>query len=390
MGSGRFITQQPGTASEYRAFIPSPLPPSPALNISAIWRDLSTADTALARLDGVATTLPHPELFVWMYVRHEATLSSQIEGTQSTLEDVLAVESDEEELPEGSDVDEIFNYVSALDHGLKRLKELPLSLRLIREIHEKLLQGVRGEWKTPGRFRDSQNWIGGENIGTATFVPPPPVEMADALGSLEKFLHRPDQIPVLVHCALVHAQFETIHPFLDGNGRIGRLLITLQLCHEKTLQHPLLYLSYFFKVHRAEYYDRLQAIRLNGEWLGWVKFFLRGVREVSEAATRTARGIHELRERLRSDDSLTKTGRDLVHALFSRPIITANQAAATLECSYATANNTIAQLVSKQILMELTGHRRNRRFRFKPYLSLFDRQAVPVEDEDDRQGDDHS
>lgn len=377
MAPGRFVTQNPGRPTEYRAFVPGPLPPEPPLDLHPVWRELSVADRALARLDGVATTLPHPDLFVRMYVRHEATYSSQIEGTQSTLEDLLDAESSREVPSRESDVDEIFNYVDALQHGLARLDDLPLSLRLLREIHGRLLKGVRGENKFPGEFRTTQNWIGGNSIAHATFVPPPPAEMNEALHDLELFLHRPDDIPVLVHCAVVHAQFETIHPFCDGNGRIGRLLVTLQLCREKVLRHPLLYLSYYFKVYRAEYYDRLQAVRLHDDWIGWIRFFLRGVAAVSEAATATARSIHELRENLRANPALTKNGRDLVHRLFFEPYITVNRAAEVLDCTYATANNIIARLEELEVLQEVTGHKRNRRFRFQPYLRLFDSQALP-------------
>lgn len=379
MASGQFVTQHPGRPFEYQAFVPADLPPEPPLDLSQVWRELSSADRALARLDGVATTLPYPDLFVWMYVRHEATYSSQIEGTQSTLQDVLDAESRREMPSHKSDVDEIFNYVSALNHGLKRLGELPLSLRLIREIHEKLLTGVRGTNKMPGEFRTTQNWIGGNSIQNATFVPPPPAEMNEALGSLERFLHRPEGIPILVHCALVHAQFETIHPFSDGNGRVGRLLITFQLCHERVLRHPLLYLSYFFKVYRAEYYDRLQAVRISGDWIGWIRFFLKGVAAVSESATTTAREIHKLRETLQADQQLTKNGRDLVQRLFREPYIDPTRASEILGCTYATANNITNQLEEMGILEELTGHKRNRRFRFRPYLKLFDQQALSVD-----------
>ena len=378
MASGRFVTQNAGSPAEYRAFVPAALPPNPPIDLSTIWRDLSHADRALARLDGVATTVPDPGLFVGMYVRHEATFSSQIEGTQSTLEDVLNAESRSGAPSPKSDVDEIFNYIDALQHGLRRMADLPLSLRLLREIHARLLEGVRGERKTPGEFRTSQNWIGGDSITNASFVPPPPSEMNQALHDLELFLHRPDDIPVLVHCALVHAQFETIHPFCDGNGRIGRLLVTLQLCHEAVLRHPLLYLSYFFKVYRQEYYDRLQAVRINNDWTGWIRFFLRGVAAISESATSTARSIYELRETLLAKPELTKNGRDLVQRLFAEPFMTAKRAAELLDCTFVTANNSIAQLEALGVLQEVTGNKRNRRFRFSPYLQLFERQALPI------------
>jgi Fic family protein len=353
MPSGQFVTQNPGRPTAYRAFIPAPLPPDPPLDLSNLWRDLSAADRALARLDGASSTLPNPELFVSMYVRHEAVLSSQIEGTQSTLEDVLASEASEDR-PAGTDVDEVFNYIDAMNHGLRRLPEFPMSLPLIREIHKKLLQGVRGEQRQPGEFR----------------------KMWAALDNLEKFLHRPENLPVLIHCALVHAQFETIHPFLDGNGRMGRLLITFQLCWEKVLRLPLLYLSYFFKLHRAEYYDRLQAVRIDDDWKGWIRFFLRGVEEVSTSAENTAQRILELRERLGKAGDLTRTGRDLVRLLFSRPIITVNTAAKALGCTFATANSIMARLADQDVLQEMTGQRRNRRFRFRPYLDLFESQAI--------------
>lgn len=234
-----------------------------------------------------------------MYVRHEAVLSSQIEGTQSTLEDVLQFEMDAKGQEHPKDVEEVVNYVRSMNHGLKRLDSLPLSLRLIREIHEKLLQGVRGANRTPGEFRRSQNWIGPANctLATATFVPPPVHDMQEALANLEKFLHDEKTYPTLIQCGLAHAQFETIHPFLDGNGRVGRLLITFLLCQRGILKFPLLYLSHYLKFHRAEYYDRLMAIRNDGNWEGWLRFFLKGVCEVSRSATETARKILELRQK---------------------------------------------------------------------------------------------
>jgi Fic family protein len=231
---------------------------------------LSDADRALGRLDGIAAILPNPELFVAMYVRHEAVLSSQIEGTQSTLEDVLEYETGGKPDREPKDVEEVVNYVHAMNYGLQRLKEFPLSLRLLREIHQKLLQGVRGQHRDPGEFRKTQNWVGpmGTNLDQAEYIPPPPHEMMPALDNLEKFLHNSNSLPVLVHCGLAHAQFETIHPFLDGNGRVGRLLITFLLCHREVLERPLLYLSYFFKANRSEYYERLMKVRHEGDWEG--------------------------------------------------------------------------------------------------------------------------
>ena len=244
----------------------------------------------VGRLDGVTSILPNPDLFVAMFVRQEAVLSSQIEGTQSTLEDVLQFEVDAKGADLPKDIGEVVNYVSAMSYGLERQKQLPLSLRLIREIHGRLLQGARGGDRTPGEFRRTQNWIGpaGCTLHAASFVPPPVHAMIPALDNLERFLHNTELFPILVHCALAHAQFETIHPFIDGNGRVGRLLITFLLCQREVLQRPLLYLSLYLKANRAEYYDRLTAIRYSGDWEGWIKFFLRGVFEVSQAATATA------------------------------------------------------------------------------------------------------
>jgi Fic family protein len=296
--AGRCVQQRAG----YRAFLPAPLPPKPAIQLAApLSRLLSEADRALGRLDGVATVLPNTDLFVAMYLRQEAVLSSQIEGTQSTLDDVLAFEAEGDDAPVPGDVTEVVNYVAAMRHGLRRLPELPLSLRLLREIHEVLMRGVRGAEKRPGEFRTTQNWIGagGCTLQNADFVTPPPHEMDAALGNLELFLHDAS-LPLLMHVAVAHAQFETIHPFLDGNGRVGRLLIGLLLCERGALRHPLLYLSVYLKAHRAQYYDRLTAIRNDGDWEGWVAFFLRGVAEVSDSATVTARAIVELRETLRA------------------------------------------------------------------------------------------
>lgn len=299
MHAGRFVKQLEG----YHAFIPAPLPPDPPLatdpELACL---LSEADRALGRLDGVATVLPNPDLFVAMYVRHEAVLSSQIEGTQSSLDDVLQFQIDAtgKELPK--DVEEVVNYVNAMNYGLERIASLPLSLRLIREIHERLMAGVRRAERTPGEFRRSQNWIGpqGCTLSNATFMPPPVHEMQAAVDNFEKFLHDAT-VPVLIQCALAHAQFETIHPFLDGNGRIGRLLITLLLCERKVLHRPLLYLSLFLKVHRSEYYDRLTAIRRDGNWEGWLKFFLGGILEVSQSATATENALPSSTTQSRED-----------------------------------------------------------------------------------------
>jgi len=367
--------------SGYRAFIPERLPPTePIVFDSDLLQLLSDADRALGRLDGVATVLPNPDLFVAMYVRHEAVLSSQIEGTQSTLEEVLQYEAHPRSRRGPKDVEEVVNYVRAMNHGLRRLDTLPLSLRLLREVHQELLQGVRGEHRSPGEFRSTQNWIGpqGCSLGEAEFVPPPPDEMSRALGNLEDFLHSRGALPALAHCAYAHAQFETIHPFLDGNGRVGRLLVTLLLCERNILQRPLLYLSVYLKAHRAQYYDRLQAIRHDGDWEGWLRFFLSGVAEVSRSAAETARAILRLREDHRSAVSSQATATKLLDLLFDRPIISVRLAEAALGCSYTTAANAISRLQDKGFLEETTGQRRNRLFRYGPYLDLFHQQILPI------------
>ena len=375
--AGRYVSQPGG----FRAFIPAPLPPVPPLAFDdELTRFLSEADQALGRLDGAASILPNPELFVAMYVRREAVYSSQIEGTQSTLEDVLEFEAGGGKPSRPKDVKEVVNYVRAMDYGLRRLTELPVCLRLIREIHAELLKGVRGADRTPGEFRRSQNWIGPEGtpLAAAIYVPPPVHEMQAALGDLEKFLHQRGTMPLLVHCGLAHAQLETIHPFLDGNGRVGRLLITFLLCWQGALQRPLLYLSHYFKAHRAEYYDRLMAIRNDGNWEGWLKFFLSGVRDVSVQATETARQIIDLREQHRRLLAGSAYDLKLVDHLFQTPIVSVPAAQKILGCSSPTAYTVIGRLVKQGLLQETTGRRRDRWYRYKPYLDLFEGQNAPT------------
>jgi Fic family protein len=377
MRAGKYLKQLEG----YRAFIPAPLPPAPPLAIDAeLALLLSEADHALGRLDGVTSILPNPDLFVSMYVRHEAVLSSQIEGTQSTLEDVLQFEIDAKGQEHPKDVEEVVNYVHAMNYGLKRLHELPFSLRLIREIHAKLLQGVRGANRTPGEFRRSQNWIGPANctLATATFVPPPVHEMQEALGNLESFLHDTTTYPVLIHCGLAHAQFETIHPFLDGNGRVGRLLITFLLCQRGILKLPLLYMSHYLKFHRAEYYDRLMAIRNDGNWEAWLRFFLKGVSQVSLSATETARQILDLRRKhqtlIRSKAANQANALGLLDYLFEQPIVNARLVERHVHCAFVTADKLLRQFVDLGIVKEITGGQRNRRYEYSPYLALFEPQ----------------
>ena len=367
---------QPGG---YRAFIPTPLPPSPPIDITPEMQVLlSQADRALGRLDGSVQTLPNADLFVAMYVRKEAVLSSQIEGTQSSLADLLAAEAEILAADRPRDVDELVNYVRAMNHGLRRLADLPVSVRLIREIHEELLRGARGRNLAPGLIRDKQNWIGpsGTTLLNATFVPPPPAEVQTALSSLERFLHDDSGLPLLVKIGLAHAQFETIHPFLDGNGRVGRLLITFLLCERSVLAKPVLYLSHYLKAHHAEYYHRLQAVRDAGAWEDWLVFFLRGVIATCGEATETARRILALREHDRAmiSDRLSrmagKAYRVLDH-LYERPIVSVNEVRGLTGTTYPAANDLVSRLVDLGVVAEMPGHARNRRFRYDKYVDLF-------------------
>jgi Fic family protein len=372
--------RQPGG---YRAFLPAPLPPAPAVQLDGPLQDLlSRADRALGRLDGSIQTLPNPDLFVLMYVRKEAVLSSQIEGTQSSLQDLLAAEAQVLAPEQPRDVHEVVNYVAAMNHGLARLAELPVSVRLIREIHAKLLGGVRGAHLTPGELRRSQNWIGpaGCTLADASFVPPPPEEVPRALGELERFLHAPADLPLLIKIGLAHAQFETIHPFLDGNGRVGRLLITFLLCEGQVLLKPVLYLSHYFKRHRQAYYDRLQAVRDSGDWEAWLAFFLRGVAEVSAQATDTARRILALREAHRALITAqlgraAGNGHRVLEHLYERPIVSVHEVRALTGTTYPAANQLVGKLVEHGILQEFTGQKRHRRFRYDAYVRLFDEPA---------------
>lgn len=371
----------------YEAFIPKPLPPNPPILLDLeIFQLLSQASNSLGRLDGTSDILPNADLFVAMYVNKEAVLSSQIEGTQASLIDVLAFEADAAFPENPQDIEEVINYINALNYGLERLNELPLSLRLIREIHHFLLQGVRGANRHPGEFRTTQNWIGhlGGTIGKAKFVPPTPVDMNSALSDLERFIHLEKSLPVLIKIGLVHAQFETIHPFLDGNGRMGRLLITFILCYEGILRKPLLYLSHFFKVHRLEYYEHLQNIRDKGDWESWLKFFLRGVDEVAQEATKTARNIVQLREKHRSviASHIHSAGSayQLLEYLYKRPIITVNGVVKVTDLSYANANRLVVKFQELGFLHQMDTHQRNRRFVYSDYLAMFAEEEMPKND----------
>lgn len=370
---GQHVKQPEG----YRAFIPVMLPPVPPIRMDdELVSLLSRADQAIGRLDGVAQTLPNPDLFVAMYVRREAVDSSQIEGTQSSLQDVLAFELDPaiKDIPD--DVEEVVNYVRAMNFGLDRLDTLPLSLRLIREIHAELLHSVRGADKSPGEFRASQNWIGPSNapLSKATFVPPPVPDMHRALDNFERFLHRDNDMPALVHCGIAHVQFETIHPFLDGNGRVGRLLIAFLLVHRGVLHRPLLYLSAYLKHRRTEYYDRLMAVRTRGDWEGWLRFFLLGIAMTAEEATTTARAIVQLREDHRSSLQSHGSGLNelkLLDFLFQRPLVNVRLISKQLGVADVTASRAIDRLVDLRLLEEITGRQRGRVFRYAPYWHLF-------------------
>lgn len=372
--AGRYVRQPEG----YDAYIPAQLPPHPEIAFdSDLVNLLSRADQAIGRLDGEIRNLPNPGLFVAMYVRREAVLSSQIEGTQSTLDDLLVVELKPSVVDLSHDVSELVNYVQAMNHGLARLTELPLSLRLIREIHAQLLSGSRGADRMPGEFRRNQNFIapaGVRRIEDATFVPPPVPDMKRALDNFEKFLHS-SGLPPLIHVGIAHAQFETIHPFMDGNGRVGRLLITLMLVDGGVLHQPLLYLSLYLKRHRTEYYDLLMAIREEGTWEEWLRFFLRGVAETAEEATVTARAIVGLREGQRSQliaDNLPPNALRLLDFIYLRPVLNVALAANQLGVSFATANKLVESFEAIGLLHEVTGRRRDRVFRFSPYLALFE------------------
>jgi Fic family protein len=369
-----------------RAFVPDPLPPKPPLAIDAELRDrLDAALLALGRLDSVTTLLPDTRLFLYMYVRKEAVLSSQIEGTQSSLSDLLLFEAEETPGVPLGDVMEVSNYVAAMEHGLRRVREgTPLSNRLIREIHGTLLQTGRGADRQPGEFRRSQNWIGGSRPGNAVFVPPPSDQVPECMGKLEKWLHdQPERTPTLLKAALAHVQFETIHPFLDGNGRVGRLLITLLLCVEKVLAEPLLYLSLYLKQHRKEYYDLLTRVREAGEWERWVGFFADGVREGATGAVTTVQRLVRLsredRERIATLGRGAGSALRIHHALHERPIASASQLVARTGITLPAVLKSLGALRSLGIVGELTGRKRNRVFSYAPYLRILSEGTEPLQ-----------
>ena len=371
----------------YWAFVPAKLAPKLAWDGPLVLL-LSKADAALSELAGLGRNLPNPHLLIAPYVRREAVLSSRIEGTKTNLSELLL-----DELVPGAgkrdpdDVRDVRNYIAALEHGIRQLKKLPLSLRLVREIHARLMKGVRGEYATPGEFRRSQNWIGpaGSTIETATFVPPPPEELMGSLDGWERFLHVRDEIPDLIQCALMHEQFEAIHPFLDGNGRVGRLLITLFLMERGRLTQPLLYLSAYIEARRQEYYDRLQAVRTRGDWDGWIRYFLQGVLETSLEAVRRSGRLMDLREKYRQKLRGHPKAQLLLDELFINPYITVGRAEAVLKSSNPTARQTVGILMKAGMLKETTGRRWGRVFLAGPILRAIEaptKMPISLGDED--------
>jgi Fic family protein len=384
--------EKPGNRSHYvtstlsgervRAFVPPPLPPSSkALDVASLQAILAEANQAVGRLDGMTSALPDLKLFLYSYVRKEAVLSSQIEGTQSSLSDLLLYENAETPGVPLGDVQEVSNYVAALNHGLKRMRDgFPLSLRLIREIHEVLLSKGRGSHAQPGEFRKSQNWIGGTRPGNAAYVPPPPEYVLDCMGQLETFIHQEgSSLPLLIRAGLVHAQFESIHPFLDGNGRVGRLLITFMLCAEEVLREPVLYLSLFFKKHRRLYYDRLNGTRGSEGWSEWLDFFLQGVRDTANQAARMAVSIDRL---FRKDkEKIELLGRGAASALLiyryaqANPLFSIKNAAREMKVSFPTTSSAVARMSKAGILRESSGKRRDRLFLYENYLDILNQES---------------
>ncbi len=372
-------------AERYKAFVPHPLPPDPAVAIdSEMFMLLESANRALGRLDGLASLFPDPDLFIYFYVRKEALLSSQIEGTQSSLSDLLLFENEEVPGVPLDDVQEVSCYVAAMNYGLERLRGgFPMSLRLLREIHGKLLDNGRGAEKDPGEFRRHQNWIGGSRPSLAMFVPPPPDRLQQCLGEFERFLHEdPPSVPLLVKAAMAHAQFETIHPFLDGNGRLGRLLIALLLCADDAMSQPILYFSLYFKANRDEYYQRLQLVREKADWEGWIKFFLQGVKETSEQAAAAGRRIlaifDEDRKQIDQLGRASGSAMRLFQTLQRKPMLTIPSAADKLQLSQPAVTAAFANLVQLNIANEVTGRQRGRVFVYERYLAELAQGTEPI------------
>lgn len=375
--TGEYIVISRAGGEICRAFVPHPLPPQPPLELTGKLREkMDGALISLGRLDGISTLLPDPSLFLYMYVRKEAVLSSQIEGTQSSLSDLLLYESDEAPGLPPEDVGEVSNYVAALNYGLKRVAEgFPLSNRLFREIHRILLRRGRGSGQESGEFRRSQNWIGGSRPGNALYIPPPADRVPDCMSRLERFLHdRPARTPILVKAGLAHGQFESIHPFLDGNGRVGRLLVTLILCAEGVLRQPLLYLSLYFKRHREAYYNLLQGLRTEGDWERWLSFFMEGLSQTAESAVATARELETILERDRRviQGAGKAAGSALrVHRVLEKsPILSIGVASRKSKVSVPTTTSSLKLLEKLKIVKEITGKRRGRLYAYTRYISL--------------------
>lgn len=379
---GKFITTKSGD-EVVRAYVPPPLPPDPPIDLAPRFGQIDKANQCLGRLDGMSLLLPSTSLFLYLYLRKEALLSAQIEGTQSSLSDLLLFEADQTPQVPPDDVEEVANYVAAINYGLKRIEEgFPLSLRLLREIHEILLRGGRGADKQPGEFRRSQNWIGGTRPGNAVFVPPPPEEMKAALDQFEKFLHQEGGLPILIRAALAHVQFETIHPFLDGNGRVGRLLVTLMLCNTGALHSPVLYLSLFLKTNRARYYELLNRVRFEGAWEDWLDFFLSGVIEVAGQATEAANRILALfetdRVKIKSLGRVASTVLRVHEHLQKFPVTTVSAAAEATGLSYPGAAKGIAQMAKLGLVREMTGRARDRVYQYTAYLDILSEGTEPL------------
>ncbi len=370
--------------ARYEAYVPKPLPPDPPLDTASLYSLIDQANAAIGRLDGTTRVLPNTSLFLYIYIRKEAVLSSQIEGTQSSLSDLLLFETNEAPGVPLDDVIEVSNYVAAMEHGLQRIEDgFPLSLRLLREIHKILMTRGRGGNKEPGEFRRSQNWIGGTRPGNAKFVPPPPERLMEVLDPFEKFLHDEEtKLPLLVKAALLHVQFETIHPFLDGNGRLGRLLITFLLCTEGMLEKPLLYLSLFFKANQNAYYDHLQLVRETGDWEEWIAFFLTGVIKTADQAIETANGIMQLfdadRQKIEQMSKSSSTALRIHYAFQLRPIGTARQIHEEHNISMPAINNALKKLESRGIIKEITGKRRYRIYAYAAYMRLLNQGIEPL------------
>lgn len=383
--TGRYITTSTLGDERVRAFVPHPLPPKPPLSIDSALRDrLDAALLAVGRLDSVTTLLPDTHLFLYMYVRKEAVLSSQIEGTQSSLSDLLLFEAEEAPGVPLDDVREVSNYVAAMEHGLNRIQGgFPLSNRLIREIHAILLSKGRGAEKSPGEFRRSQNWLGGTRPGNAKFVPPPPEKVQECMSTLERWLHDlPERTPTLVKAALAHVQFETIHPFLDGNGRVGRLLTTLLFCAENVLRDPLLYLSLYLKRHRSQYYDLLDGVRSDGDWEKWIGFFADGVVESAAGAVDTAQRLvktaREDRDKIHGLGRGASTALRVHHSLQEQPVANSSKLVAKTGISLPSVLKSLDSLQKLGIVKEMTGRRRSRVFSYAGYVTILSEGTEPL------------